>query len=607
MRLSPLVALLTSLLVPFHAVAGLFGKDGPPLSVERDVSQYLDWNTGMQRERVTYILRMNGRKLSDETITKAVGAKEDKFYATNVFAAISAGPNDALVLYGSNGLYSLATLHVEGKTLSGKTLLNEVTQNWFTDARMAGWVSVQQEGRLHLVQLNPVKVVDVGPGVLLDVRGDIALLANEGYRGPQSTIRAVSIGQGKQVAEVSLPTACFALPRFEFTHPAVYGDMEKSSLEVLLFKDGPAWFDANFTLTTVATPTLQLKSTQQLPRPSVERWYVALREPDLGRPPRKPEEVNYASTPSFDNDDDTIDPEPVACAGINPNPGINAGKAPYPTQTIMAEDLCLGADLPGITDAMRKQRCVLPATTKVITKAAQWQLEEVRFAYRPQNGKAPIEQLVYQLREGKQVHRAIAGALGEDLRLREVAITGEGQALIKARGEGAYELFRLSSAPDGKRLLEFLDTVPYPATPFDTSKPGWVYQRSAGFLMKAQPFGFERIGKGLLDVRGDELLYYYRDYDTEELVLLSKPFQPEPQDRETADDGPRLTLSAKCRMDDDPYWEFAVPPVNATLAQSAAWFSRHFDYTNGKAGSIVLRKDHQLRVKRGCVSDGGKN
>lgn len=607
MRLSPLVALLTSLLVPLHAVAGLFGKDGPPLSVERDVSQYRDWNTGMQRERVTYVLRMNGRKLSDETITKAVGAKEERLYATNIFAAISAGPNDALVIYGSNGLYSLATLHVEGKALTGKTLLNEVTQNWFTDARMDGWVSVQQEGHLHLVQLSPLKVVDVGPGVLLDVRGDIALLAKEGYREPQSTIRAVSIGQAKQVAELSLPTACFALPRFEFTHPAVYGDMDRSTLETLLFKDGPTWFDTNFTLTTGATPQLQLKSTQQLPKPPVERWAVTVREPDLGRAPRTPEEVGYASTPSFEESSDTIDPEPVACAGINPNPGINAGKAPYPTQSIMAEDLCLGDDLPGITDAMRKQRCVLPATTKVITKGPQWQLEEVRFAYRPQGGKAQVEQVVYQLREGKQVHRAITGALGEGLRLREVAVTGEGQALIKARGDGAYELFRLSSGADGKLLLEFLDTVPFPATPFDTSKPGWVYQRSAGFLMKAQPFGFERIGKGLLDVRGTELLYYYTDYDNEALVLLAKDFQPEPQQRETGDDAPRLTLSGKCRMDDDSYWEFAVPPVNATLAQSAEWFSRNFDYTNGKAGSIVLRKDHQLRVKHGCASHGGQN
>ena len=46
-----------------------------------------------------------------------------------------------------------------------------------------------------------------------------------------------------------------------------------------------------------------------------------------------------------------------------------------------------------------------------------------------------------------------------------------------------------------------------------------------------------------------------------------------------------------------PYWEFTLPPVNATLEQSAAWFARNFDYQPGAKGAIRLRTDHQLRAR----------
>ncbi|MEN0105581.1 MAG: hypothetical protein AAGC84_04055 [Pseudomonas sp.] len=600
MRFRPFLALLAALVFPHSALAAWFGKDSPPLAVERKVSQNRDWNTGMLRDEVSFTLRMHGSALSDKQLGKALGAPADEAHLTTLFDAVSSGPDAALVVYRTSGNYRLARLQVQGKQLSGQALVDDLAQNWFTDARMPGWVSVQQDNHLHLVQLNPLRVVDVGAGVLLDVRGDLALLAQQGYNEPDSTIRAVSISTGRQVATLLLPQRCFALPQFEFTHPLVYARIDQSTLETLRFQDGPAWFDTHFTVTDGPTPRLQLKAEQRLPRPALQRWYVGLREPDLGRQPRTPEAIGYAASPTFDDTQDTIDPEPTACTGINANPRLGDGKAPYPTQTVMAEDLCLGVDLPGITPAMRQQRCVLPASTQVVARGAQWQLEELRFSYRPQQGGAPIEQQVYQLREGDQLHRAIAGDSGEDLRLREVLAIGDDEALIKARGEGAYELFRLYSDKAGKRRLEYLDTVAYPASPFDTSKPGWVYLRSAGLLIREKPFGFEQVGKGLLDIRGNELLFQYQHDGNQNLVLISLPFVPAPQARDAGDDAARYQLRADCRLDDDPYWEFAVPPVNATLAQSAAWFSRNFNYTNGRPQSIVLRKDHQLRVKTGC-------
>lgn len=599
MRFTPPLVLLGCLLVPLHACAGWFSKDGPALTVERKVSHNRDWNTGSLREEVTIILRMNGRQLSDEKLGKAFGASEEDARLTTVFDAVSAGPNDALVLYRTSGNYELARLYVEDERLRGQSLIRDLTQNWMTDARMPGWFSVQQENRLHLVQVNPLRTVDIGPGVLLDVRDDLALLAEEGYHGPASTIHAVSISQGKQVAELQLPQACFALPQFEFTHPLVYARMQESTLEYLRFQDGPAWFDRNFELAAGAAPTLRLKTSQQLPRPALERWYVEVREADLGRRPGSTVDAADAASPAVEDQHDTIDPQPAACPN-NSNPRLGAGKEPYPSTRVMAEDICLNDTYPGITPAMRQQRCVLPAKTRVIVKDPQWQVEELRFAYRPQHATAPIEQVVYQLRQGQTVNRAIAGDGGEDLRLREVVPIGEGQALINARGEGAYELFHAYSNATGKLRLDHLETIAYPATPLDTSKPGWVYQRSRGVLIKTQPYGFERVGPGLVDIRGEELLFQSVNWGSKGLLLISMPFQPEPQAPGVDDDAPRYQLSAGCRLADDPDWELAVPPIDATLVESAAWFSRNFDYVNGKPDSIVLRKDHHLRVRPGC-------
>lgn len=602
MRFIPVLALLAGLLVPLGAVAGWFGKDGPALSVERHTSQSRDWNTGSLRQEVSFTLRMNGRKLGAEKLAKAFGANPEDPRQTTVLDAVSAGPNDALVLYGTDGNYQLASLHVDGERLTSQALLRDVTQHWFTDARLPGWISVQQEHHLHLVQISPLRVVDAGPGVLLDVRGDLALLAEEGYHGRASTLHAVSISQGKQVAELLLPSACFVLPRFEFTHPLVYARMNQSTQEHLRFQDGPAWFDSHFELVQGATPSLRLQATQKLPRPALERWSVGLREIDLGRQPRSPQDTGNASSPGIDASRDTLDPQPAACPGLNNNPRLGTGQEPYPSKTLMAEDFCLSEDYPGITAAMRKQRCGAPGKTRVISQGPHWQLEELRFAYRPQNGQAPVEQVVYQLRNGSTLHRAITGAGGEDLRLREVLPIGDGQALIKARGEGAYELFRLYSDAAGTMRLDYLETIAYPASPFDTSKPGWVYLRSGSVLMNIRPFGFARVSRGLLDIRGNELLFQYVNHETQGLVLTSIPFQPEPHVAGLDDDAPGYQLSAACRLADDDYWEFAVPPVNATLAQSAAWFTRNFSDENGKPGSIVLRQDHQLRVKPDCSS-----
>lgn len=126
-----------------------------------------------------------------------------------------------------------------------------------------------------------------------------------------------------------------------------------------------------------------------------------------------------------------------------------------------------------------------------------------------------------------------------------------------------------------------------------------VYLRKPGLLVRLAPFAYEQAGESLLDIRGETLLYAYGDSETDRLTLGQRTFGSD-----HADDSPLpgLVLNAKCRREDDPYWEFTLPPVNATLEQSAAWFARHFDYQPGAQGAIRLRADHQLRARPGCAA-----
>ncbi|MGA6103328.1 hypothetical protein ABS648_30065 [Pseudomonas solani] len=575
----------------------------PGFEVKRDTDSYRDWNTGQRRERTETSLRLDGGTLSMKALAQLLATDGKPIYPTLWDARVS-GPDQALILFnrGSGQDFELARLYRKnGGKPQAEVLLRDLPYNWFNDARRKGWVSVGGADRLYLVQLQPLRIVDAGPGALLDVRGDLAVLADPGWNKRPPAFRAVDMQRGREVARLELDPACFVLPDFEFSHPLIYSGLGSSTPERLRFQDGPAWLEHNLELLTAPKPALRLRPTQQLPQPDPVRWGVTLREVDASPQPRTPESMGDASSPEIEEFADTLDLVPEQCQASNPNPPLRAGQEPYPSTSVATDDLCLGELLKGVPPTFREQRCVLPARTRTLAGSTQWALEEVRYGYRPGGKGAAIEQTVYQLRQGTTVNRYIAGSRGFDeaLAIREVLPTGKGEALLKTRGDGAYELLRASTDAGGKLRLEYLDTLPYPASPFDASRAGWVYLRKPGLLVRLAPFAYEQAGESLLDIRGETLLYAYGDSETDRLTLGQRTFGSD-----HADDSPLpgLVLNAKCRREDDPYWEFTLPPVNATLEQSAAWFARHFDYQPGAQGAIRLRADHQLRARPGCAA-----
>ena len=118
-----------------------------------------------------------------------------------------------LILFnrGSGQDFELARLYRKnGGKPQAEVLLRDLPYNWFNDARRTGWVSVGGEDRLYLVQLQPLRIVDAGPGALLDVRGEVALLADPGWNKRPPAFRAVDMQRGHEVARLELdpPASC---------------------------------------------------------------------------------------------------------------------------------------------------------------------------------------------------------------------------------------------------------------------------------------------------------------------------------------------------------------------------------------------------------------
>lgn len=569
--------------------------------------EHMGWNAGPSTSIETR-LQYAGSTIDAADLAELIEPDTEQRRGVQLFDAATLDPQNALTLFnrGSGEDYELAHLSIKDNQLQAQVLLKDLPNSWFTDARRPGWISLAGERQLYMIQRQPFRLVDIGIGALLDVQGETALLADtpwgaDAEHNPAPRVRAVDLSSGKQLSELRLDAGCFVLPDFEFSHPQLYDKLVASTNERLNFVDGPAWFARNLQLLPGAI--LKLRTEQQLPKPDPKRWGISLRQIDLGQQPRSFESLGWASSPSVESFDDSIDITTKDCSAINPNPYQHPNAEPYPSETLLADDLCLSDQHPEVAASERAKRCLLPVKQRSLAKGSNWELHELRYDYRPSGQGAkpqPQAQLLYQLRKNGQSYRYLEDASGggEDRAIREVSLIGANDVLLKTRGSGPYDLWRAHSDACGQLQLDnLLESEPYPASPFDPSMAGWVYLRSYGLLFRQQPFAAISVGNQLLDIRNGWFYRLYVDSQQGNLKLFATPLN---NPKQAFTDAPTLSINSRCMRTRDSNWEFTVPPVNATLAESAQWLQRNFSLSDDPQVPPRLRADNQLQLQAGC-------
>ncbi|MET1076953.1 MAG: hypothetical protein ABWY06_02925 [Pseudomonas sp.] len=252
MRFALLLLLILLVLAPLIPL-------GQGLEIEQLVEEYHSWDTGASNQSVHYRLRAEGRPVDAAQLGQALTPGGQDPGVIQLAAAVSTGPDQVLVLFSraSGGDYALAQLSLQAGRLQAQVLLEPVPYPRFGDARVPGWLSLRTDRTLYLVQGSPVRVIEVGPGVLLAIRDNLAVLADVNGRRPAS-LYAVSLEDGRRVSSLALD--CLVVPTVEVEASA----LTESSATRLRYEDGPAWFARHFALQAGSPTRLVLRSDHAL-------------------------------------------------------------------------------------------------------------------------------------------------------------------------------------------------------------------------------------------------------------------------------------------------------------------------------------------------------
>jgi hypothetical protein len=581
------------------------------ISVERKEHSYSDWNTGGARTRTEHTVRVNRRAVDGPALHQLMPADQAARLRSGfpiVQDTLALGDNDWLLMIvdGSGGQAHVLRLHApRGKAVAELLPLpGRVAYHWFNDARHPGWTRIVTDTGTVLLRKRPFGQVDLGAGELVALEGGVAFLAvTDGEAAP--AFRAVAIEGGSEVATLKLSPDCFALPAFELNFPRTAAYSAPSTQERINFADAPAWFQSQVRFEAGPPARLTLNATQRLRAPAPKRIAIAPPETDAGPQPRTLAQVNggHVQAPMLrphDGSDDVVPQLQADCQALNPWGATHPVKAPSGMATLMsAVSFCTEAW--PVADDAKRARCVGQAQRTVISKGRRIGVGEVRLGYRPGAQGEAVQVRVPELQLDGEPLRFVTNTYQETQEIKEVFAIAPDDVLIKARDDGAYGLFRLTASGDEPPRLEQLETVAYPASPFSASPDGaWVYVRNAGALVQRQPFAMAH-WRNVAAVRNGWILSWYigpqgRDSHGTLHVTASR-FDP----AQRAPAAASLAFPTACRLDDDPFWEFAVPPVNATLEQSTQWFDQNFEFVETPTPALRLRAGHALRMRReGC-------
>ncbi|WBX91038.1 hypothetical protein [Achromobacter mucicolens] len=297
-----LVFLLSLLAAPSGA-AVVYDNHG--LVVDVATGSRSDWNTGQRQTTRATTITFQGKSLCGADVGALLfpgsnAPQARAFFCPGPVAILETGA--VLAFFTSSSASTVlahlqvvnGALRVQRLPISDKPDRDRIHGTRFEDARQPGWTRVNSAwNETVMIRHAPLKAMNLGPGKLLDVAGDVAYLAvppgrdvvvlqpathvkdAHGYLQYVPEIskfvdtplafRAVRLSDGRELARLDFKDTCVGLPALQFERPGAKA--ASGSSPVIAFDDVPAWRANALELTQAqGRATLRLKPGVALPR-----------------------------------------------------------------------------------------------------------------------------------------------------------------------------------------------------------------------------------------------------------------------------------------------------------------------------------------------------
>lgn len=297
-----LVFLLSLLAAPSGA-AVVYDNHG--LVVDVAAGSRSDWNTGQRQTTRATTITFQGKSLcgADAGSLLFPGSNAPQARAFFCPGPVAILETDAVLAFFTSSSASTVLAHlqvvngalrVQRLPISDKPDRDRIHGTRFEDARLPGWTRVNSAwNETVMIRHAPLKALNLGPGKLLDVAGDVAYLAvppgrdvvvlqpathvkdAHGYLqyvpevskfvDTPLSFRAVRLSDGRELARLDFKDTCVGLPALQFERPGAKA--ASGSSPVIAFDDVPAWRANTLELTQAqGRATLRLKPGVALPR-----------------------------------------------------------------------------------------------------------------------------------------------------------------------------------------------------------------------------------------------------------------------------------------------------------------------------------------------------
>jgi len=297
-----LVFLLSLLAAPSGA-AVVYDNHG--LVVDVAAGSRSDWNTGQRQTTRATTITFQGKSLCGADVGALLfpGSNAPQARAFFCPGPVAILETDAVLAFFNSSSASTVLAHlqvvngalrVQRLPISDKPDRDRIHGTRFEDARLPGWTRVNSAwNETVMIRHAPLKAMNLGPGKLLDVAGDVAYLAippgrdvvvlqpathvkdAHGYLQyvPEVSkfvdtplaFRAVRLSDARELARLDFKDTCVGLPALQFERPGAKA--ASGSSPVIAFDEVPAWRANALELTQAqGRATLRLKPGVALPR-----------------------------------------------------------------------------------------------------------------------------------------------------------------------------------------------------------------------------------------------------------------------------------------------------------------------------------------------------